>query len=151
MPNLPCPGMQWTACSAAWHVDEPTPPGTDPGRVLIAFMLLDRLESGGGATVVLAGSNRRLVMLANKLATPITTDVALAHLSKEEPWFADLFKTDGRTSGEECISGGISLRIQELTGEPGDVVLMDPRCLHTTSANVSPRPRLTMRLTCVRV
>ena len=27
---------------------------------------------------------------------------------------------------------------------------MDPRCLHTTSANVSPRPRLTMRTTCMR-
>ena len=47
-------------------------------------------------------------------------------------------------------SAGVSLRLVELTGRPGDIVFMDPRCLHTVSANASDRPRLTMRMTCSR-
>jgi hypothetical protein len=131
MPNLPCRGAPWSVCEAAWHVDEPTPAGHEPGRVLLAFAYLDLVEPGGGATVALAGSPRRLAILAEQLAAPATTDAALAALAREEPWLADLIRL-------------------ELTGDPGDIVLMDPRCLHTTSANVSSRPRLTMRMTCMR-
>ena len=150
MPNLPGEGGPWAACTAAWHVDEPTPPGHLAGRVLLGFALVDRVEAGGGATVVLAGSQRRLALLAEQLATPTTTDVALAGLARAEPWFAELLSSDGQNPAEACISDGIPLRVVELTGEAGDVVLMDPRCLHTTAANVSPRPRLTMRMTCAR-
>ncbi len=51
----------------------------------------------------------------------------------------------------EYVSAGVPLRVVELTGAAGDVVLMDPRCLHTVSANVGRRGRLQMRLTCRRV
>lgn len=129
MPNLPCPGATWAACEEAWHVDEPTPPDRALGQILLGFAYLDRVEPGGGATVALAGSPRRLAELAAQLATPMTTDAAVAAVA---------------------ALGRDGLREVELTGEPGDLVLMDPRCLHTTSANVSSRPRLTMRMTCVR-
>lgn len=151
MPNLPCPGVPWTACAAAWHVDDATPPGHVPAGVLLGFTCLDRVEPRGGATVALAGSHRRLALLADQLGTPTTTEVALAGLAEQEPWFADLLGGDGRPPAEGCLSAGIPLRLYELSGEPGDVLLMDPRCLHTTSANVSPRPRLTMRTTWLRV
>jgi Phytanoyl-CoA dioxygenase (PhyH) len=155
MPNLPCPGAPWSACAAAWHVDEPTPPGQVPGNVLLAFALLDRVEPGGGATVALAGSHRRLAALADDLATLVTTDIALAELARVEPWFADLIHTGDLDRAHPCLRAGcvsdrIPLHVVELTGEPGDILLMDPRCLHTTSANVSARPRLLMRMTCMR-
>ncbi len=144
MPNRPCPGTPWSVCEAAWHVDEPSEPRPALGRVVLGFAYLDRVEPGGGATVAIAGSHRRLAALADQLAASVTTDVALA-----EPWCADLIHAGGQREG--CVSDRIPLRVVELTGEPGDIVLLDPRCLHTTSANVSPRPRLTMRMTCMRV
>jgi len=126
MPNLPCPGAAWSVCEPAWHVDEPTH-ATAPSNALLGFALLDLVEPGGGATVAIAGSPRRLVSLAASLGAPVTTDAALA-VAREEP-----------------------RRLIELGGPPGDIVLMDPRCLHTISANISPRPRLAMRMTCARI
>ena len=150
MPNRPCPEVSWTACAEAWHVDEPTPPGQNPSDVLLGFVLLDRVEPNGGATVVLAGSHRRMAVLADALDASVTTDVALARLAEEEPWFAELIQAHKQTPQPTCASAGIGLRIQPLEGEAGDVVFMNPRCLHTTSANTSSRPRLLMRMTCVR-
>ena len=117
-PNLPLPGAAWTVPREAWHVDEPAARGEPRAWALLGFVLLDVVEPGGGATVMVAGSHRRLVELA-----PVA-DPALALAG--EPW-----------------------RVVELTGDAGDVVLMDPRCLHTVSANVR-RPRLQMRVTCGR-
>ena len=50
-----------------------------------------------------------------------------------------------------CVSASIPLRIVELTGEPGDVVLMDPRCLHAPSANASAHARFVVKMACIDV
>jgi hypothetical protein len=36
---------------------------------------------------------------------------------------------------------GIPLRVVELTGHPGDVVLIHPWTIHTVAPNVGPTPR----------
>jgi hypothetical protein len=140
MPNLPAPGAVWTACGVAWHVDEPTPVPAAVGRVLIAYALLDVVEPGGGATVVFAGSQRRLAAIADRLGATIDHGAARGALASDEPWFAAQIEQDSARHPS----------LVELTGEAGDIILLDPRCLHTISANVSTRPRLIMRLTCVR-
>ena len=161
-PNFPIREVGWNVPHAAWHVDEPTDPARTRGWGLLGFAFLDEVEPGGGATVVITGSHRRLGELAARRAYPsatrlLTTDHAIAVLSHDEPWFADLFAPGAqddrrrRFLREDYVSMGIPLRVVELTGQPGDLVLMDPRCLHTISANVSPRARLTMRLTCARL
>jgi hypothetical protein len=152
-PNLPLPGT-WNVPDAAWHVDEPTAPGQPRGWGLLGFAFLDEVAPGGGATVAIAGSHRRLGLVAT--SGLVTTDEALAELGRE-PWFAELLAPGDpaerrrRFLGDGHVSRGVPLRVVELTGAAGDLVLMDPRCLHTVSANVSPRPRLQMRLTCGRV
>jgi hypothetical protein len=123
MPNLPGTDTAWSASEVSWHVDEPCAPGA-AARVLIGYALLDLVEPGGGATVALAGSHRRLAAIADARGAALTYDDARAAV----PELADLARV-------------------ELTGAAGDLVLFDPRCLHTISANVSPRPRLVMRLT----
>lgn len=147
MPNLPCPGARRRACGVAWHVDVPTPPGSPPCRMILGYAFLDLVEPGGGATVVIAGSHRRLAAIADRLAAPIAHNDALGVLARAEPWFAEIVERE--EFGDGCVSEGIPLRAVELAGEPGDIVLLDPRCLHTISANVSRRARLVMRLTCV--
>ncbi len=158
-PNFPLPG-QWRVPHEAWHVDEPT--GADARSWgLLGFALLDGVEPGGGATVVVAGSHRRLLALAAEPERSargglLTTDEALAALTATDAWFADLLRPGDpaerqrRFVDEGHVSAGVPVRVVELTGAPGDLVLMDPRCLHTVSANVSARPRLSMRLVCGR-
>jgi hypothetical protein len=143
MPNLPCSGVRWRASEVSWHVDEASLPAA-PARVLLGYALLDRVEPQGGATVALAGSHRRLAAIADRLGAPLGHADACAALARDDAWFAELLR------GGEPPAPGSELRLVELGGEAGDLVLFDPRCLHTISANVSPRPRLVMRLTCAR-
>jgi hypothetical protein len=160
-PNFPIPGRAWNVPHAAWHVDEPTAAAQPLGWGLLGFAFLDEVEPGGGATAAIAGSQRRLGKLAAAHAEPpapgvVTTEEAIAVLGREEAWFADLFAPGdpevrrSRFMREGHVSQGIPLRVVELTGTPGEIALMDPRCLHTVSANVSGRARLTMRMTCAR-
>jgi len=44
---------------------------------------------------------------------------------------------------DECVEiGGVTLRVVELTGEPGDMVLCHPTIVHTASPNCGTWPRL---------
>ena len=97
-PNLPLPGAgAWTVPHAAWHVDEPTAAAHERGWGLLAFAFLDDVEPRGGATVVIAGSQRRLRMLAAEVAPTglLTTEDAMAALRRDDPWFAELFAPGG--------------------------------------------------------
>lgn len=155
-PNLPCrgEGARWRVPHAAWHVDEPTMRGQARAWGLLAFVCLDDVVAGGGATVAIAGSHRRLLALADELAPAhgvLTTDAALAALTRDDAWWTALVTES--VDGRDVLlarSHDDGLRVVELTGAAGDVVLMDPRCLHTVSANVSDRARLTMRLVFAR-
>lgn len=145
MPNLPGPGPTWRACDVVGHVDEPTPHGPAPGGIVLGHALLDLVEPGGGGTTVIAGSHRRLAALSDELAAPISDEAARDAFAHAVPWLARLLgpgDPDDDTLRAGCISAGIPLRVVELIGGPGDIVLLDPRCLHTIAANVSPRPRL---------
>jgi hypothetical protein len=156
-PNFPIPGVPWEVPHAAWHMDEPMAASGARQWGLLAFAFLDDVEPGGGATVVIAGSHRRIGQLAAEVGAPtglVTTDEALAALAREA-WFAELFRPGDPEERRRFLvdhrSNGVPVRVVELTGRAGDVVLMDPRCLHTISANVSARPRLTLRLTFGRL
>lgn len=147
MPNLPATGARPEACGVAWHTDEAIAPDGAPGQTLLAYAFLARTPPGGGATVVVAGSHRRLAALAEARRAPIGHVEAPAALAEVEPWFASVVARGGADAG--CVSAGVPLALVELTGEPGDLVFLDARCLHTISANASPHPRLVMRLTCM--
>ncbi|CAE8728620.1 unnamed protein product [Polarella glacialis] len=87
-------------------------------------------------------------------------------LAEESTWFKDLFGPNpletprdyrylcSKGISEDRIrrfmlegteSAGIPMRVVELAGQPGDIVLWDPRCLHSSSENRSSRPRSVIR------
>lgn len=158
MPNLPIAGAPWTVPHAAWHVDEPTVAGQGDAWGLLGFACLDDVAPGGGATVAIAGSHRALarVAAARGPGAVVTTDDGLAALAAGDPWFAALtVPGDAAARRAAYLDGdhdhaGIALRVVELTGRAGDLLLMDPRLLHTVSANTAPRARLVVRLVCSR-
>jgi ectoine hydroxylase-related dioxygenase (phytanoyl-CoA dioxygenase family) len=133
-----------------WHVDFPRlPSGERPGVQLFAF--LDRVEPGGGGSVVVAGSHR----LLNDGHLRRTGDIRgpLQRL----PVFEDLFAegpdaADGRARWftEPGAIGDVELQVVELTGAPGDAWLMDLRTLHAVASNAAARPRLMITYRFVR-
>jgi hypothetical protein len=100
------------------------------------FMALDQVRPGGGATWVVAGSHR-LLAVGPALAIR-DVHARLRRLPYIEALYAGV--DDPKTYRSEVE--GVELELVELTGEPGDVHVMDPRLLHAASPNGCNRPRI---------
>ena len=138
------PGTEsWFVPTDVWHLDLPRL--KDPGIPGVqAFTFLDRVELGGGGTLVLAGSHH----LLNDQGFIRSKDIKKQLM--ETPYFKWLFdKNRGVISDFRDTKGvveGQTLSVMEMTGEPGDVYFMDLRALHTPAPNASDTAR--MMLTC---
>lgn len=84
--------------------------------------------------------------------TLLPMDQVLEPLIQEDPWFQTLVsegpsdKRIQRFLEEGSSLHGIEQKVVPLTGTAGDIIVFDPRCLHTFSANVSNLPRQVLRL-----
>ena len=67
-------------------------------------------------------------------------------LKAEHPWFASLFSTP--TAGlralidVEATVGPYPVRLEEMTGAPGDLIVMHPAIVHGAAHNALDRPRI---------
>lgn len=123
-----------------WHVDVPRLPQFGLVGVQM-FTFLDTVAGGGGGTAVVAGSHR----LSRGAALSISE---VTEALKKESFFRTLLDRNlGQPDGLFEETGrvqGVDLQVLELTGEPGDVYLMDLWVLHSRCANTLPVPRLMM-------
>jgi len=170
--NCPNKTDSWTV-PVGWHTDMPSNREDTRPTVIYAFTFLDQLEPRGGSTMILAGASRRAQLDdvahlwdAGKAVAETRSRQFMEALAAEDEWFADLFGPNPLCSVSDyrylcnpdtaaqrvqrfmqdgTYSVGIPMRVTELLGNPGDVVLWDPRCLHASSNNVSHRPRSAIR------
>lgn len=130
----------WSLPHDIWHVDLPKLPNrrTVPG--VQAFVLLDTVEAGGGGTVAVQGGHRLLYDI------PWLGSRQITHRLRREPYFRELLSKQAgdrrRFLRETVPHDGADLKVVEMTGERGDVYLMDMRLLHAAAPNVSDRPRI---------
>ena len=78
---------------------------------------------------------------------PLRSADVKALMRREEPWFAELFargvsERERLFISEGGVVRGIEVRVRELTGEPGDAIVMHPATLHAVAPNGLDRPRL---------
>ncbi len=122
------PGQgRWTLERLNWHVDvtarrQERPPGIQ------AFFLLDTMAPHGGATLALAGSHRGA---ARRTASGLALREVLS-----------------RGGDLERALRELDIALVEMTGQAGDVYLMDMRLLHSPSVNASRRVRLMATCRC---
>lgn len=117
--SLPDQG-NWTFEGLGWHRDiSKSSMGQVPG--IQAFFLLDNLSSHGGGTLALARSHR--------LNGPSRSKQNIEGLLRNSP-------------PSKIVVEGVELSILEMSGEMGDVYLMDMRLLHTPSVNATSNVRL---------
>ncbi len=174
--TFPSSKGDWNVPHNRWHSDEPIIVGDSEPWSVFTFVFLDSVERETGPTVAVTGSHRRGEPLAERDgifdarqihafanvnsgliddpegAKMLTVGALLDGLAAGDDWFADL-KTDGparpridRLIDRGTTQGGVTSRVVEFTGEPGDVILFDPRCLHSSSPNVSADPRQVLRI-----
>lgn len=145
---FPSGRADWDVPYQSWHLDAPAEPGRESliGRV---FAILAPLAPFGGGTLVATGSHRIVQAIADREGFLRSGDVR-KRLQAEHPWFADLMSKSaskdriGRFMDAETIVDGVPLRVEAMTGEPGDVILMHPRVLHAAAPNALGSPRLVL-------
>lgn len=132
----------WAVPHGGWHLDVPVRGA--PGSTLVLKWLgyLEAVAPGAGGTVVLAGSHRlvaawqRDAPAGDPGRSPAVRDAVFAL----DPWFRVLTSDEAGPAREEALSAGTSVhgvdvRVIELDGAAGDVVLLHPHLLHAAAPN----------------
>jgi hypothetical protein len=136
--TLPQAGA-WTMANN-WHTDAPRLASRRaPGVQLFTF--LSPVGPRGGGTMAIAGSHRLLE------DGRFLTAKQMRHELGREPYFRQLWRSEPLVWPAEAeypagAAFNLPLRVVEMTGEPGDVWLMDLRTFHTASHNAAEVPRV---------
>jgi hypothetical protein len=142
---------RWNLPRGPWHLDHPFVQGSRVSGVNM-FLFVDTIEPRGGGTLVLRSSPQLIGRFVREMGVAKLRTMKAAEIKSllfaSQPVLKELTgkpmrpgRTERLTESENDIDG-ISVRVVELVGEPGDVVLAHPWLLHTISQNVSDRPRL---------
>lgn len=119
---------EWTLQGLNWHVDVKADPLEQiPG--IQAFFLIDDVKPHGGGTLALAGSHK----LKQGDRGP-------------QSLLREALKSPGNLEGALRKWG---LKVIEMSGQAGDVYLMDMRTLHTPSINDSKKVRMMTTCRCM--
>jgi ectoine hydroxylase-related dioxygenase (phytanoyl-CoA dioxygenase family) len=143
--TFPRPGTAWDVPTSDWHLDSQDLELT----MLTVFAHLTTVRPRGGGTLVVTGSHRLTTPSgAQADNAPVRSHDVKAHLRTVHPWLSDLWKAGDDTDRihRYLTAGadidGVHVQVEELTGEPGDAVIMHPRLLHVVATNSLPHPRM---------
>ncbi len=179
--SVPGLSNDWNIPKKSWHADEPVIVNESLPLSIFTFVFLDEVEPASGATIVITGTHRQGERIAQEKGVlhpnllraydPQVENISknldstkvlephhlLNTLKEESEWFRDLSKDDTRNERvakfmkEGTSLEGIKHKVVELTGKPGDVIFLDPRCLHSGTSISSQKPRQVIRLDFKRV
>lgn len=138
----------WELPHKMWHFDLPARGPVRGFGALRCLGFVSDVGPRGGGTLVVEGSHqlvRNLVARSDRHDAGQSTDVRRV-LARSSPWFAALSEPGGdrirRLMDDGDTVEGVGVRVVELTGAPGDLVVMHPWMLHNISMNVADRPRM---------
>jgi hypothetical protein len=136
----------WDVPREHWHIDL----GARPGDLRLArmFAFLAPSRPGGGGTGYVAGSHRLFEAMFEETRGALPSAQARERLEARSPWFAALTSRHDKGERIRCFMeagselDGVQVRVGEMLGEPGDVILMHPLVLHAPTPNVLAAPRM---------
>ena len=145
----PRPGAPAPLAKAIWHTDFPFGSPDDRLAGAVVFGFLSEVAGLSGGTAVLEGSHR--VVQRYVAAQPRETLASMKRVRKallgSHPSLAELAAITGPNWLEQYLGrdfeiDGMTVRVGELTGAPGDLVIGHPWLLHAPAPNRTSRPRL---------
>ena len=129
-----------------WHLDIGGTERLDPLPILRIFTFLEAAPPGGGGTLYVERSHRLAIEIERANGGPVRSAQVRDRLKARHPWFAHLL-----TAGYEHLRGmmevpaqvgGHPVRLREMTGAAGDLIIMHPAIMHGGAHNGSDRPRM---------
>jgi hypothetical protein len=147
--TFPDATAEWDVPATQWHLDFPARGALRPLPGIRVLAFIDDVAPRSGGTLALAGSHRLVeaLMTAGLARGGHSTEVRDA-LAERHEWLRQLWSTHDaadridRFMQKGTTSDGQAVRVVELSGSPGDVVLLHPRLFHAPSRNVGAKPRL---------
>jgi hypothetical protein len=129
-----------------WHLDIGGLQYLNPLPVLRVFTFLEPALPNGGGTLYVAGSHQLALAIDREHAGPVRSAQVRERLKIEHPWFARLLSAQslhlrGLMHSEFRI-GAHTVRLEEMVGDLGDLIIMHPAILHATAHNALDRPRM---------
>ncbi|HZQ84348.1 MAG TPA: phytanoyl-CoA dioxygenase family protein [Acidimicrobiales bacterium] len=139
----------WNVPHAGWHVDAPYRDRLEPPAGLKVHALFGDVEPRAGGMTVIEGSHRVVAHVMSTSPPAANTSAARIrkHLMASDPWLKELATPgdpDARIAQFADTSTdvfGVDVRVVEMTGQPGDVILMHPLLLHIRPTNAGSQPR----------
>jgi hypothetical protein len=152
--TFPCgrPASEWDVPADNWHWDNPTAWNRARLTGLFIVALVGDVRAAGGGTLVLAGSPQLVLrhygaMPAEKRA--LGKPYEMGRFARSHPWLAAL--TGHAPSPGDRIAAfmraggevdGVPVRVVELTGDAGDVIVCHPLIVHSRAPNCGTTPRM---------
>lgn len=145
------PGHNDRQGAGIWHWDSPVERHGDGLNGVFAFIFVGPVAPEGGGTSILSGSQRLLRHWHEEMSRLRCTDAPAQRswFQRAHPWLAALgglvpSPADRRTvfMDEGVEIEGVRLRVVELSGDPGDMVLCHPTIVHCVSPNCGTWPRM---------
>jgi hypothetical protein len=140
---------RWTLPHTGWHQDWAFAQDCEPVRFFKAFAFLNEVRVGGGGTLVVSGSHR----LAGRFDEGRAVDGSgrpvkgSQRMYRECEWLRRLTSPGESAARQRTLMqeasevDGRRLQVVELTGEPGDVVIIHPWLIHAIAPNAKDTPR----------
>jgi hypothetical protein len=151
MVTFPERGVLWRLPSKLWHVDWMYTNSPTPLFGLKLFAFFGDVGPRGGGTLVVSGSHRVVERFVAATPAEARRDFRACRLRfmQHDPWLRALARPDDDDPGRNARFmdadhdlDGIPVRVVELTGCPGDVVLAHPWMLHHAAPNTASYPRM---------
>lgn len=141
----------WSVPSGIWHTDFGYVHAGDRPFGAVVFSFLSDVPAAAGGTLVVAGSHQLIARFLE--SNPRRRRERMKHVRKaflaSEPWLAALASEadddpdrSARLMQHEHEIDGVPVRVVELSGEAGDVIVVHPWLLHASSPNAGRAPRL---------
>ena len=135
----------WRLPADGWHFD--FMPASRGQRPVQLFAFIDAVRPQGGGTLALTGSHR---LVAPHLESGEAFRMGRVRASvAARPQLRGLWEPGGddaererRYLSEGITVDGVALRVVEMTGEPGDAILMHCDCFHAAAPNRLTEPRM---------
>jgi hypothetical protein len=155
--TFPESSEQWDVPHKVWHLDFPASRQTQELFAVRLFTCLAKLSPGGGGTVFVAGSHRLVRELVDTDgAVRLRSADARKALIRTHPWIKSLCSFDERVDRVRqfmkagTVINGNEVRVVEMTGDPGDVLVTHPLMLHAPATNCGSDPRMVLSSTVYR-
>jgi ectoine hydroxylase-related dioxygenase (phytanoyl-CoA dioxygenase family) len=145
----------WDVPSSNWHLDLPASRSYSGLTAVRLFTCLAKLAPGGGGTVFVSGSHK-LVQNLTREGESIPSGEARKRLIRAYPWIGALCSREEKADrihrfmDQVTSIDRVEVRVVEMTGEPGDVILVHPMILHAPVKNCSSEARFALSSTVFR-